>query len=142
MLKRLFFIFSLFLSIFVCVPTHASEEKCLASAIYRESNGEPLDGQIAVAGVVLNRVAHSRYPNTICGNISARGQFPWYHKKGLKYTESSLALARRLMYKKGSYYHVISPNVIYFNHKNSRGFSKGKRHYRTIGNHAFYTDRS
>lgn len=40
---------------------------CLATAIYFESRGEPLAGQIGVAEVVLNRVDSPRYPSTICG---------------------------------------------------------------------------
>jgi hypothetical protein len=41
--------------------------RCLAEAIYYESRGEPLKGQIAVAEVVLNRVDSRHYPNSICG---------------------------------------------------------------------------
>jgi spore germination cell wall hydrolase CwlJ-like protein len=41
--------------------------QCLAEAIYYESRGEPLEGQIAVAEVVLNRVDDRRFPNSICG---------------------------------------------------------------------------
>jgi hypothetical protein len=41
--------------------------QCLAQAIYFESRGEPLDGQIAVAEVILNRVESRGYPATICG---------------------------------------------------------------------------
>ena len=41
--------------------------QCLAEAIYFESRGEPIAGQIAVAEVVLNRVDSRRYPNSICG---------------------------------------------------------------------------
>ncbi len=41
--------------------------QCLAEAIYFESRGEPLAGQIAVAEVVLNRVDDRRYPRTVCG---------------------------------------------------------------------------
>ncbi len=41
--------------------------QCLAQAIYFESRGEPLAGQIGVAEVVLNRVDSRNYPNTICG---------------------------------------------------------------------------
>jgi spore germination cell wall hydrolase CwlJ-like protein len=44
-----------------------AEWQCLAEAIYYESRGEPLDGQVAVAEVVLNRVDDRRYPNTVCG---------------------------------------------------------------------------
>jgi hypothetical protein len=41
--------------------------QCLAAAIYFESRGEPLAGQIAVAEVVLNRVDSRRYPGSVCG---------------------------------------------------------------------------
>ena len=39
---------------------------CMAEAIYFESRGEPLLGQIAVGNVILNRVSSNRFPNTIC----------------------------------------------------------------------------
>jgi len=43
--------------------------QCLTAAIYYEAASEPDDGQRAVAQVVLNRVAHSAYPNTVCGVV-------------------------------------------------------------------------
>jgi len=46
-----------------------SELKCLATAIYFEARGEPEEGQIAVAQVVLNRLKNPTYPNTICGVV-------------------------------------------------------------------------
>lgn len=42
---------------------------CLASAIYYEAATEPDEGQRAVAQVVLNRVRHPEWPNTICGVV-------------------------------------------------------------------------
>ena len=47
--------------------TGGADWKCLAEAIYFESRGEPLAGQIAVAEVILNRVDSPAYPNTVCG---------------------------------------------------------------------------
>ncbi len=44
-----------------------AEWQCLAQAIYFESRGEPIEGQVAVAEVVLNRVADRRFPGTVCG---------------------------------------------------------------------------
>ena len=44
----------------------AKERRCLTEAIYYEARGETAAGRMAVADVVLNRVAHKRYPNTIC----------------------------------------------------------------------------
>lgn len=45
------------------------ELNCLATAIYFEARGESYRGQVAVAQVVLNRVAHKLYPATICGVV-------------------------------------------------------------------------
>lgn len=42
---------------------------CLATAIYYEAASESDDGQRAVAQVVLNRVKHPAYPNTVCGVV-------------------------------------------------------------------------
>ncbi len=47
----------------------AKSEKCLANAIYFESRGEPVRGQIAVAQVVMNRVFSPFYPKTVCGVV-------------------------------------------------------------------------
>ena len=48
---------------------HARAEQCLTMAVYYEAATEPDDGQRAVAQVVLNRVAHPSYPNTVCGVV-------------------------------------------------------------------------
>ena len=42
---------------------------CLTAAVYYESATEPLAGQRAVAQVVLNRVRHPAYPNSVCGVV-------------------------------------------------------------------------
>jgi len=42
---------------------------CLATAIYFESRGEAYRGQVAVGQVVMNRVKHRLYPDTICGVV-------------------------------------------------------------------------
>ncbi len=46
-----------------------AERSCLATAIYHEARGEPEEGQWAVVDVILNRVASSRYPDSICGVV-------------------------------------------------------------------------
>jgi hypothetical protein len=42
---------------------------CMASAIYFEARGESYRGQVAVGQVVMNRVAHRLYPDTICAVV-------------------------------------------------------------------------
>ena len=43
--------------------------QCLASAVYYEAASESDDGQRAVAQVVLNRVMHPAFPDTVCGVV-------------------------------------------------------------------------
>ncbi|MEQ1498685.1 MAG: cell wall hydrolase [Novosphingobium sp.] len=43
--------------------------ECLTAAVYYEAASEPDQGQRSVAQVVLNRVAHPSYPNTVCGVV-------------------------------------------------------------------------
>ena len=44
-------------------------EKCLTEAIYYEAGSESEEGQHAVAQVVLNRVRHAAFPNSVCGVV-------------------------------------------------------------------------
>ncbi|MDA5093515.1 cell wall hydrolase [Aliiroseovarius sp. KMU-50] len=44
--------------------------QCLTEALYFEARGESLKGQFAVAEVILNRVDHARFPNTVCGVVN------------------------------------------------------------------------
>ncbi|MEM9878415.1 MAG: cell wall hydrolase [Pseudomonadota bacterium] len=43
-----------------------AEDQCLAQAVYFEARSETLEGQLAVAQVVLNRVVDARFPSSIC----------------------------------------------------------------------------
>lgn len=46
-----------------------SEINLLARIISAESRGEPYEGQVAVGAVILNRIDHPSFPNTIAGVI-------------------------------------------------------------------------
>ena len=48
---------------------YARALKCLTDAIYYEAANEPDAGQRAVAQVIINRMRHPTYPNSICGVI-------------------------------------------------------------------------
>ena len=52
-----------------------SDLNLLARCVYGESRGEPYNGQVAVAAVVLNRVRSSKFPNTIYGVIYQKNAF-------------------------------------------------------------------
>ena len=58
------------------VPDSLSAEmECLAGAVYFESRGEPLAGQLAVAQVVINRTDSRTFPSSYCGVVYQRAQF-------------------------------------------------------------------
>ncbi len=44
--------------------------QCLAEALYFEARGETVEGMVAVAEVILNRVDSGRYPDTVCGVVN------------------------------------------------------------------------
>jgi spore germination cell wall hydrolase CwlJ-like protein len=48
---------------------------CLATAVYFESRGEPVEGQLAVADVVMNRASSGRYPSDWCSVVKQKAQF-------------------------------------------------------------------
>ena len=52
-----------------------AELECLAGAVYFESKGEPLVGQLAVAEVIINRAESGRFPTSWCGVVKQRSQF-------------------------------------------------------------------
>ena len=50
---------------------------CMALNIYHEARGEPSEGQLAVAKVVMNRVAHPRFPDDVCAVVKQGGEWPF-----------------------------------------------------------------
>jgi len=56
----------------------ATEQECLATAIYFEARGEEVKGQAAVAQVILNRVRNPAYPGSVCGVVYQNQD--WFNK--------------------------------------------------------------
>ena len=61
---------------------------CLALNTYHEAKTQSMVGQIAVAEVVMNRVADRRYPNTVCEVV----------KQGPKYKGSDIPLRHKCQF--------------------------------------------
>lgn len=51
------------------------EMNCLATAVYFEARGESVEGQLAVARVVMNRAASGKYPPSWCATVKQPWQF-------------------------------------------------------------------
>jgi N-acetylmuramoyl-L-alanine amidase len=125
----------------VDTPGDASGElSCLASAVYFESKGEPLSGQLAVANVIINRSTSGRFPGSICGVVKQPGQFSFVRggaipavRSGAQY-RTAMAIAQIAMDGK---WDNPAPNALYFH---ARRVSPGWNRPRvaTIGNHVFF----
>jgi spore germination cell wall hydrolase CwlJ-like protein len=124
--------------------TAGAEEDCLANAVYFEARGESLQGQLAVAEVVMNRARSGRYPTTWCGVVTQRSQFSFVHRGGVipaanRSSEAwrrAVAIAR--IAQQGTT-RMVDPNVLWY-HANYVSPSWGRRLARSsvIGAHIFY----
>jgi spore germination cell wall hydrolase CwlJ-like protein len=64
---------------YVPPATLDADQDCLASAVYFEARSETLEGQLAVAQVVLNRAASGRFPPDVCDVVTQKAQFSFVH---------------------------------------------------------------
>lgn len=71
----------------------------LARIIHAEARGEPIEGQVAVGAVLLNRIRNPRFPNDLWSNIFKRGEFCtvrdgqiWLEPDAAAYRAARLAL--------------------------------------------------
>lgn len=123
--------------------TAGAEEDCLANAVYFEARGESLEGQLAVAEVVMNRARSGRYPATWCGVVVQRAQFSFVRNgvipaadRDSEAWKRAVAIAR--VAQQGST-RLLEPSVLWY-HANYVSPSWGRRLSRSsvIGAHIFY----
>lgn len=53
--------------------------ECLVAAMFFEARDQPIDGQVAVAEVILNRVEHEDFPDDVCAVVYEPMQFSFTH---------------------------------------------------------------
>ncbi len=121
-----------------------SEQHCLASAVYFEARGESLEGQLAVAEVVLNRSRSGRYPATICAVVRQPAQFSFVRRGVIPRADTggepwrrAVAIAR---IAESRATRLLPENVLWY-HANYVSPGWGRRLARTtrIGLHIFYS---
>jgi len=117
------------------------ETDCLARAVYYESKGEPLTGQLTVAEVVINRAESGRFPSTICGVVRQPGQFSFVRRghiptppqasRDWRTAVAIASIAVRDLADGGA------PRALFFHARHVRpGWRRAR--VATIGNHVFY----
>ena len=118
-----------------------AETRCLAGAVYFESKGESLAGQLAVARVVLARTKSGRFPSTICGVVYQPSQFSFVRggkmpriNTGSSQWKNAVAISKIAL--DGSWKSPVE-GALFFH---ARYVSPGWRLKRmgTIDNHIFY----
>lgn len=125
------------------VDTRGAEEDCLANAVYFEARGETLEGQLAVAEVVMNRARSGRYPATWCGVVVQRSQFSFVRAGIIPPANRSSEAWRRAVaiarIAQSGTTRMLAPNVLWY-HANYVRPSWGRRLSRSalIGAHIFY----
>jgi spore germination cell wall hydrolase CwlJ-like protein len=120
-----------------------AEATCLATAVYFESMGEPLEGQLAVAQVVINRTKSGLYPTSLCGVVKQKAQFSFVRSGqfprinvGCQAWRKAQAIAR---IAEAAMAHVLPADVLWY-HADYVAPNWGRRLARVdkIGAHIFY----
>ncbi len=120
------------------------EQDCLANAVYFEARGEPVEGQLAVAQVVLNRASSGRYPADLCAVITQKAQFSFIENGRFPVPDKASAAWRRAVavskIATGKLAKSV-PNDVLWYHATYVAPSWGKRLDKTaqIGLHIFYS---
>ena len=117
--------------------------RCLAGAVYFESRGEPLDGQLAVAQVVINRAQDRRFPASYCGVVYQRAQFSFVKggqmpriRKASNAWQRAKAIAR---IAHDELWQSKAGDAIYFHaHYVAPKWSRTKQRLAQIDTHIFY----
>lgn len=125
-----------------------SQSVCLAQAMYYEARGEGLKGQVAVANVVINRATFPGYfPNSLCGVISERGQFQWYHNSRLRgkrnfhprMDDEFVLLAKKIIITHNQGRRFDNTHGSYYFNANGKRMSPNIVQRARVGRHTFYT---
>jgi spore germination cell wall hydrolase CwlJ-like protein len=128
---------------YASADTLSAEQHCLASAVYFEARGESLEGQLAVAEVVLNRARSGRYPATWCGVVVQRSQFSFVRRGRIPAANRSSEAWRRAVaisrIAEARVQRMLPENVLWYHASYVRP-SWGRRLDRNgqIGAHIFY----
>lgn len=118
--------------------TAYGDRECLARAVYFEARGEPLEGQLAVAEVILNRVASGRFAATVCGVVNQRGQFSFDRSRtpadgrDWRIAKAIAAIAATAAWD------AMAPKATAFHATRVSAAWTSMHKVGTIGNHVFY----
>lgn len=119
--------------------SNSNDAYILAKMISAEARGEPFEGQVAVGAVIVNRVKHPSFPNTISGVLFESGAFSAL-SDGQYYNEPISDSAYRAADLALKGWDPSGGAIYYFNPaKTSNAFMWSRPVTTTIGEHRFCT---
>ena len=119
------------------------QTSCLATAVYFEARGESLEGQLAVARVVMNRAASGRYPPDWCSVVKQPAQFSFVRHGEFPYADTNCEAWRKAeaiaQLAAANVVPSVEPDVLWY-HATYVAPSWGHRlnYAEKIGAHIFY----
>tara|TARA_R110002072_G_scaffold181232_14_gene337349 strand:- start:8594 stop:9259 length:666 start_codon:yes stop_codon:yes gene_type:complete len=121
----------------------SEELHCLAGAVYFESRGEPLDGQLAVAQVIINRSESRQFPSSYCGVVHQRSQFSFVKngrmpspRRASSAWQRAKAIAR--IAHQGTWQSEAKDSLYFHANYVRPSWSRSKQARTTINTHIFY----
>lgn len=110
----------------------------LSHIIFAESGNQPLEGQIAVGNVILNRVNSSLFPNSIYNVIHQKNQFSPVRNGTINKEPRELSVIAAKLVLDGA--NTAGGSLYFINPRVSGGswVARSRTHVTTIASHAFY----
>lgn len=115
-----------------------ADMRCLATAVYFEARGEPLEGQLAVAQAIINRVESGRYASNVCGVVNQRGQFSFDRSRAPASGRDWRIAQAMARIATDDMWHPVAPRANSFHAARLSPGWRGKVRVAQIGNHVFY----
>jgi hypothetical protein len=114
--------------------------RCVAAGVFYESKGEPLEGQLAVAHVIINRANSGRFASSECGVLTQRGQFSFVHGGVVPTPPSNgewrTAVAIARIARDGDWASPVPGAMFFHAARLSPGWNRPR--LARVGNHVFY----
>lgn len=121
----------------------SEELHCLAGAVYFESRGEPLAGQLAVAQVVINRTESPLFPDSYCSVVHQRAQFSFVKNGRMPSIATGTAAWKRAkaiarIAHQGQWASEAEDSLYFHANYVRPGWARQKQARATIKTHIFY----
>lgn len=115
----------------------SNELYLMARTVHAEARGEPYEGQVAVAAVILNRIKDADFPNTVSGVIYQKGAFSAVNESQFWLTPNETA--KKAVQDAINGWDPSNGAVYYYSPKKVgyHRFMSSLPAYRTIGDHKF-----